>query len=212
MRLQQYINNELNEELVIDDWTEMINIIKKDCSKFLKEFGSTPIYRGTKEIKNDNTLIRMKSRINRTPVDTPQHLHDLMDELFKKHYGWKARSESIFVIKDSSTAESYGNITLFFPIGNYKYLWSKEVDDLYEQIRIKIINKIIGYGIYTRDLEPKDITSEFETKLEDIIKTYKTIGFKNSKKQECMFKVNNYYLIRFDNLSKSLPFMDEVSN
>ena len=208
MRLQQYIN----EELVIDDWNEMLNIIKKDCSKSLKEFGSTPIYRGTKEIKKDNTLIRVKSRIDRRPTDTPKHLHDLMDELFKKHYGWKARSEGVFVTKYLLDASSYGKVTLFFPIGDYKYLWSKKVDDLYEQIRIQITEKILARGIYTRELLPKHITPEFKEMLEDIIKTYTSKDFNKSIEEECMFKVKDYYLVRFDTASDRFKFMVEVNN
>ena len=210
MRLQQYINHELNESFMIDDYDEMITIIKKDCSKFLKEFGSTPVYRGTDDIKKDNTLIRMKSRIDRMPKDTPKHLHDLMDDLFKKHHGWRARSEGVFVTKYFSDAESYGKPALFFPIGNYKYLWSEDIEDLYVDIREKIIQKIMAFGIETRELLPENITPEFKTMLEDIIKTYKTINFRWADENECMFKVKNYYLVRFDLMSRRALFMSKV--
>ena len=210
MRLQQYINDELNENFMIDDYNEMLNIIKKDCSNFLKEFGNTAIYRGTKDIKKDNTLIRMKSRIDRMPKDTPKHLHDLMDELFKKYHGWKARSEGVFVTKYFSDAEAYGTPALFFPKGNYKYLWSEDIDDLYVDIRVKIIEKILALDIETRGLEAKHITPEFKIMLEDIIKTYKTINFRWADDNECMFKVKNYYLVRFDLMSKRSIFMSKV--
>jgi len=73
---------------------DIIDVLKRDCQPFIKEFGVqpyNPVYRGTQKEMSDY-ILKVRSRRKMVPKDTPKHLHDLMDELFFKYHGWKAES------------------------------------------------------------------------------------------------------------------------
>lgn len=112
------------------------DILMKDCKPFIDEIRKGRkvgfLYRGTE--KNILNLKKVKPRKDRKPKDMPEDLHKLFDKLFKKEFGWKARSEGTFVSGFIGIATSYGKPCLFFPIGNYKYIWSLEIEDLYSEV------------------------------------------------------------------------------
>lgn len=63
------------------------------------------------------------------------NLQKIFDEFFYKKFRWKPRSEGVFTIGDIKSIRGvYGIPYIFVPIGEYKYLWSPDVDDLYEEI------------------------------------------------------------------------------
>jgi hypothetical protein len=137
MKLRRF----LNESSDID---ETIELIKKDCEPFLKETKGLGkfLYRGSgsfggensssKFIKKTSSLYRVLPRKNREPSDTPIELHKLLNSQFKKNFGWNVRSEGVFVTFDKGTASKYGAPYFFFPIDNYKYIYSNEIEDLYD--------------------------------------------------------------------------------
>jgi hypothetical protein len=131
----------LNEESQSDKTKEvLLDIIQTSCQPFLKEMRQNNIkdflYRGVNygldywEVK--------KTRTDRKPKDTKQEIHELLDDLFLKKFGWRARSQGVFTIGDKSkiSQKGYGHHHIFFPIGKYKYLWSPLVEDLYVQINM----------------------------------------------------------------------------
>ena len=132
MRFKHYIN-ERGTELPF-------NIIIKElydkCYPFIKEINKQQI-KGFIFSGRENDVIKYtgKVRKNRNPKDSPIKTHNILDKLFKKKFGWKARSNAIFCTGNIHTAAAYGkNVYMIFPIGKYKFLWSPEIDDLYETI------------------------------------------------------------------------------
>jgi len=107
-------------------------ILDRDCAKFLKEMKGEYdlLFRGS-YMKIDR-IAKVKHNKNRSPKDTPQELHDHLNEMFKKKFGWPVRS-GIFTVPNRSTASKYGDTFNFFPIGDYKYVYSKEVTDLFQE-------------------------------------------------------------------------------
>lgn len=109
----------------------------KNCQPFLKEIKQHNIkkfiYRGTnKKIIDIEKIIPRK---NRKPKDMSPNLQKIFDEFFYKKFRWKPRSEGVFTIGDIKSIRGvYGIPYIFVPIGEYKYLWSPDVDDLYEEI------------------------------------------------------------------------------
>jgi len=74
-------------------------------------------------------------RQDRIPKDMPQEISDEFDYMFKKRYGWKPRSQSIFVTGSHSSASAYGDtLYMIFPIGKFKFLWSSNISDLWTRI------------------------------------------------------------------------------
>jgi len=114
--------------------------IQKNCQPFIKEFKSSNVkyflYRATK--KNIKFYDKIIPRKDRKPRDTPLHIHKLIDDIFKDKFGWKPRSEGVFVNPNKTVISEYGNAYIFIPIGKYEYLWSPKIDDLYNEIKLTI--------------------------------------------------------------------------
>jgi len=69
----------------------------------------------------------------RLPKDTPKILHRISNIVFKKKFGWPVR-DGVFTTSGRYTASDYGRVGVFYPIGDYKYAWSSEVEDFYEDV------------------------------------------------------------------------------
>lgn len=130
MRLQKYINEEQSK------YEDIIDILKKDCALFLKELKQTRkkqfLYRGYKYASG--IITKKKSRQDREPKDMDDTTSEYLNGLFKKKFGWYARSAGVFATSKTDDAEEYGKPFFFFPIGKYKYIWSPKIGDLYTKI------------------------------------------------------------------------------
>lgn len=120
MRLIQYLNE--NE---IDDIKKKIH---KECKPFLNTSKGYSLWRG---MRNKERIGKFKVRKDRKPLDTPADVHKEFDSIFKKHFGWHARSSGLLTSGDKAVAGSYGTLYQVFPIGKFRFLWSKSVHDLY---------------------------------------------------------------------------------
>jgi hypothetical protein len=113
----------------------VLNKIKHECSDILNIYKKDGLlYRGIKkndEHKISDGILKIIPHTNRTPKDTPLDMHKALDRSFKKHFGWKARSEGVFVSGNIAMAAGYGNVGIFFPKNGFKYVWSPNFEDLY---------------------------------------------------------------------------------
>ena len=165
-----------NEYLIEnEDINKMILKIYFSCLPFLKELRKNGIknflYRGTnKSLKNMSMIIPRK---NREPSDMRLGVHNELDNLFKKRFGWKPRSEGVFATFNYHIANEYGNPYLFFPIGEYKYIFSPKIEDLFTYVQNKDYYYIIGNEKYV------DITWHDE---------YNELYGKNSENGEWYYK------------------------
>jgi hypothetical protein len=110
---------------------DIIKILEKDCSQILSVLKKNKkyLYRGTK--KRHEGLKVFTTRDDRKPRDTKPWLHELIDEAFKKEFGWSVRKEGVFATSDWNEANLYGGrVNLFFPFNGYKYVWGEGVTDL----------------------------------------------------------------------------------
>jgi hypothetical protein len=109
----------------------------KECRPYLNELRKSNaqhfFYRGTDKI-GGKRIMPVKPRKDRQPKDMPFEAHEYIDNYFKKKYGWKPRSEGVFTSYYQGNAGSYGQTTMFFPIGKYEYLFSPITTDLYTRI------------------------------------------------------------------------------
>ncbi len=122
-RLQTYLNEE-NEEF----WSDWWPLIVKNCMPYLKDLKSADKF-FWRRMDGPNYQLK-KVRKHRKPSDTPIKIHEYWDKIFQKKFGWKPRSQSLFVWADKSF--KYKDfIRLVFPLGNYKALWSPWIYDLY---------------------------------------------------------------------------------
>lgn len=134
MKFQQYINEEKNIPK-----KEILPLIKKNCSTYIQEMkkvkGTVNLYRGTSHIFND--MIYKTVRSNRLPKDMKIKAHNRFNIEFKKKFGIKARSETLIASPSSPQAQAYGSFThMVMPIGNFKFIYSEQIYDLYSDIGI----------------------------------------------------------------------------
>lgn len=116
-----------------DDYTTIYNIIKEHCQPFLEmidyDLYNNVIYRGMDRFEDPISL--MKVRKDRKPLATNVEVHRLADNYFKKKFNISARSGSVFVTSSFSTASEYGRPVVCFPVGEFKFVWSPNTNDMY---------------------------------------------------------------------------------
>jgi hypothetical protein len=124
------VGTELKEEFTkYPPESEMIELIKKHCSKWIKESKGEPAFRG---MLGKPQWGKFRVRQDRIPKDTPKWAHEMIDADFEKKFKWKPRTQGLFVTGNDDQADVYGDPYLVFPIGNFKILWSPDVEDLYQ--------------------------------------------------------------------------------
>ena len=210
MRLRQYLNEEVSLE-------ELASILKRDCSKFLKE-ASKPdaLYRGIK--KSIPYYIKKKSRLeNRSPRNTNPKLHKALNGEFTKKFGWPVRN-GIFVTSSTYNARYYNSETneayMFFPIGDYKYCWSPDYADLVGKVDSYVVewfadtdnvlksewimkyNKKMEYEDFVREMYPK-ISNLITEEIKNIVNRYVTHNLPKAINtgNEVSFNCKGYYLV-----------------
>jgi len=107
--------------------------IKKDCQPYLNENKDplySPLYRGLGKKISDPMVTKTVRLDDRKPSDTPQQLHDVFNSYFTKHHGHPFRN-AMFVSGSDIEASGYGKVYKIFPIGDYNYVWSSDIDDLW---------------------------------------------------------------------------------
>lgn len=175
------------------------------CQPFLNATGSS-LYRGvelsteamyyTDEI--DGVPIKWyisKSNKNRLPTDTPHYIHNAADRYFQNAFGWKARSAGVFATGAIGNAHQYGAAHLMFPIGNFKFIWSPNVEDLYHHYRGIVVaferlerQEGISFG-------EDDILRTFEDKLHEAKYQDDNLPAAIKSRNEIMIDCDEYILV-----------------
>jgi len=179
----------------------IVDIIKRDCQPFLEQFNNV-LFRSVNE-KYDFELV--ERRKDREPRTTDPSTHECLDNLFAEMYGWNARSDGVFV--DGNKNNEYGEyLYMFFPKGNFRYLYNEEIPDLL----VATDRSTFGYGYesYVEDSNHYKVNTDFMTILSEeeynkkreeefrkLITGYKTTGAPSFNRCELMFDVNYYYML-----------------
>lgn len=156
---------------------EIYEMLKRDCTKYLELLKSCTIvdtelhkevpmlYRGVRARTED--IMSMKVRENRRSKDTDQAISDEIDDKFEQELGIRPRSTGVFTIGNSDIASHYGNSYLFFPIGDFKYIWSDRIADLFDELRMPS-DKLYSWYLWEIDSYYKEniIDSEVRSKFE----------------------------------------------
>ncbi|WP_300760232.1 hypothetical protein [Janthinobacterium sp.] len=111
-----------------------------ECKPFIRESKGNLIYRGidrpigdvsVSTPRGDITAYRMVVRLDRRPLNTDNTTHNNFDSWMKEHFGWGGRSQGIFVSGKILTAAFYGKPFIILPRGDFKYIWTPLVSDLF---------------------------------------------------------------------------------
>jgi len=185
----------IESEILIED-------IEKNCKPYLKELrtGVSSFIRYSRTW-NNTTIIRKEAKKDREPRDTPKEVHKLMDDTLKSKFGWKPRSDGLFVWIAPKNFEISLDVTsrkggYVFPIGPYKYVYNPEIFDVYAEY------ESIESDLWGQYKEPKLSEKAFEDfkgwwlNNKDALKGYKDINALSVRSRcECMLKLKSYYII-----------------
>lgn len=162
MKLNQIVLQESQVEITrehVDAWT---SAIIDECEPFLNEGGSQiTLYRGDDE---SQPFMAKRTPSNRKPKDIPPQLHRALDNWFENQFGIPYRSQSVFATGNRRQALEYGDVFLFYPIGQYSYLWGERPHgwDLFQTFKSTRFLEYIDtyhdqYGIDEDGLENSEI-------------------------------------------------------
>ena len=56
----------------------------------------------------------------------------MLNDYNKKRFGWNTRTEGLFTSKSKVDVNNWGKPEIIFPIGEFKYVWSNNSEQLYE--------------------------------------------------------------------------------
>jgi hypothetical protein len=173
MKFLHYLNEEEKQ-------INIVEIIKNECQPWLRTI--KPIINTGKTfiryVKPSEPIKKITPRTDRYPKNSSQELHDIFDNGLKKIFGWKPRSEGVFVYPIHKLSNISGpRAYLFYPIGEFKYIWSPKIRDLYN-IQTDAINN------------PEKFIKMYIDK--NLLKSFK--GQLNHS-NEIMFKCDSYYLV-----------------
>ena len=174
----------LNEQMGSVDISDELSLIKHDCQPFIRQAKPcrSIAVRSATQFMSTN-FIKKKTRKDRKPLSTPVNVHEMLDKMFADRFGWWVRSAGVFTYG----AEGFLYSHYFFPIGNFQFVYSPRVKDLYDWlIRLKHDLKI-GWN----EIKPIDLSY--------IMTTYTNknlcAGLKGGK-AEVVFRCKEYYLLR----------------
>lgn len=111
--------------------------------------------------KNNTDYFVKPVRGKRKPLDTDQEMHQGMDDALNKKFGFRGRSNAIFVTGDMSQSFSYGVPYMIFPVGKYQIAYSEIVRDFYFEIKS---DNYAGYAVYWILWKHKDEVKDIITK------------------------------------------------
>lgn len=210
MKLKQYLTEELDPDVVV-------KILKKDCTPFIKDVaphindGPFKLFRAME--RNTGSISKIKTRMNRKPKDTPQEIHDMLDKEFKRGFGWKARSQGVFVTGDIYQAEAFGSyVHYFWPIGQYSFIYHPNINDLTEELKdmdiLKLTTATPG-SKYSYEIRPTHTKKELEKEFNKLVRGYKQFDIEKARGSfnEIIFRVKSYYIMNTKYLKENWDYL-----
>lgn len=181
MRLDNFVNESIKVE-------QYLPYIKKKCGMAIKVMLSSKklMFRG---LDTSTDMVRKKVRKNRKPKDSWEEYSEFLDKELKEKFGWKPRSEGLFISGDYMMASSYGHVYVIFPVGNFKYIWNTEEKD-----NLKLIGSKWNEG-------PKPNAGLVEPRIERAVMNNdfldNNINAAMRKGHEIMIKCDEYFGLRY---------------
>lgn len=206
MKLKQYIEKNsdyranINEiwPIILKECKQILKVYKSAVSKSYKSYSGLVFFRG---MKWKGPVAELTPRQDRKPKDSDMETHVFADDIFKKKFGWKPRSEGVFVSSSRDMSHTYGDLYVFFPVDGFKFVWSENISDFWKHIpsvRKRSIMLRWESGNYDLTDEFKEFYSKEVKISKDLIEmsyidTDLFAALKTSN--EVMFKCKKYYCL-----------------
>lgn len=178
------------------------SIVQKKCQPFLEQCGGKAIFRG---MKYTSDYLQNPVRQDRRPSSTPTFVHHAIDDWFDDRFGIKARSNAMFATGDFRIAGHYGGnlqkVYAVFPIGDFKFVWSRQVGDLFLEIEEVLFNDYDG-DEPARKLDDDDLKNDIWEFLDS--KDYQPdhLSLAIGSKNEVMIACKEYIAMRVESAAE----------
>lgn len=196
----------LREVLEADDFSHIVETIKQHCQPYieiLKQNNGECLFRGSNSGKAYPGHIKLiKPNLTRIPLDTPIPIHNFLNDKFQSKFHFPYRN-GIFATGNQPRAAGYGSVSVLFPVGELKFIWSPKIEDLFAAIDTTIANNRYGKEVDSNE-ERLDNTMPVDDynnkplldKLNQYINTYKNSDLINAteSEHEVMF-ANDCYMV-----------------
>lgn len=174
------------------DIDRVISLLEENCSQFLDELKDkyiAPIFRGAYKTVNDIEEVRTDKF--RVPKDLDMSISNTFNDCFRAMFGVPIRSQGVFATKSPYVTQTYGTTKLFFPIGDYRYFWNPDVDDLYQFVD----ENLYAFDIYSEELDDDELDERIYSFVDEIASNYLDDQLEKVDVQEITFTCNKYYLV-----------------
>ena len=171
-------------DLATDEFLETVTQMKKEC-KYAMDLcrkNKAWFYRG---LSGHARRVGWRNvRADRRPKDTDPYVHKMFDSTLEELFGWKARSQGLFVTSDYTQAKDFGRPMLVFPTGKFDYVWSPKEEDSINTIQDGPIRLRFGQD-YKKQLEPLvDRDDAMKESIGNVANYYYREGIKGESKLE----------------------------
>ena len=193
------------KQFINEEQMDLLTILERDCGPFLRESKHRGLlHRGINGLKQndarkvenpitDGTILYWEKavRTDRQPMDFGIDQHSELDKWFNDKFGFKARSQAVFCFGDdvwSGVMKQYGPEYLIFPIGEFEYVWSPEIKDLFMAAQGEMY-------YYQDDVSYEDRKKHTSLELYMNAQGYKSTGLDKAvtMRNEIMIKCDKYY-------------------
>jgi len=182
----------------IESIQKIIDTLKSKCSKYYNEVKKNGhvFFRGTYKVDWREPITAITPRTDRRPKDTSKVLHNLIDDMLEKKFGWRPRSEGVFTTSHRGMVTSYGNQFSVWPIGDFKFVWSDETRDLFNWLRHTLKLSDSDMKNPTKVLKSTQDSKNMD-KIKKLINSFQDINMTSAWKSgnEVVFKCKQYYLV-----------------
>jgi hypothetical protein len=195
-------NNYLTEANI--SLSKIIETVDKDCQPMLTMCKHRNVLFTRYYERMQTRFQRFVPRTDRRPRSTSLLLHNSINEMFMKKFGWAGRSGVFTYIVPSNFILTHGNY-LFFSDGKFRIIYHPKINDLFMTL-IDIEVALFGEDSWLEAKKPKNAKLVL-----DKFKTDWLPGYSDSISQlaisqlayanqgfEVMFDCSAYYLCKFD--------------
>lgn len=204
MNFKQFLIEQDDEQIRKEQLsTDAAQMIVDNCQPYLAEVDHDPhmafeLFKGLR--RDAGVLFDEKvTRTPRKPMDMPEQVHEYLDSRFEQWFGHRYRSAATFATGDADAASQYSASRSphhMFPVGQFSYLWSPEMADLFfifpmqindrERQHLKAGNPLPEQT----KLKIDQIIREADYKQQDLAQAIES-------GHEIMIATNTYYVIQF---------------
>jgi len=203
-----------SDNMAVRKLIETADRVHADCQFYLSQINAGEdnqiAWRGMDSQKYYGTQSILKDvRLNdRTPKDTDESTHDYINREFTKLYGAPFRN-ALFVSGSVQNTIRYGFPFQIFPVGQFKFIWSPTVNDLWIETQklhrtMQLPNRSGGEDAMLKNEQLKSqARKEFNEK---VLNSYQTTDISDAliNRREIMIRVKQYYAVSFDNITNNI--------